>query len=167
MNLTIILSHFFAALTLWMHPVHVSVTEFNYNEKDKALQATVRLFIDDLELSIRNKRKDQMLEILEPKGGLKTDDLVKEYLLEHLRVKLDGKPQVIHYLGHEIDDVAIVCYVEIEKVRKFRAIEIFHDSITETWEDQSNLVHVTYKGPIKGMRLMQQNPSGTLVFENK
>ncbi|MFN7791981.1 MAG: DUF6702 family protein, partial [Cyclobacteriaceae bacterium] len=55
-----------------IHPIHISVTEITYSEKDKALQITSRLFIDDLELSIRSQRKEAELDILEPKNGLTT-----------------------------------------------------------------------------------------------
>ena len=74
-----------------LHPIHISVTEFNYSEKDNALQITSRLFIDDLELSIRAKRKDADLDIMEPTGGITTKQLVIDYLTEHFKVTLDGK----------------------------------------------------------------------------
>src|SRR5882762_5937289 len=75
------------------HPVHVSVSEINYSEKDKALQITSRIFIDDLELSIRNNRKEPEMDLLAPKNGLTTDQLVSEYLKGHFKIKLDGKLQ--------------------------------------------------------------------------
>ena len=160
--------HFLLSLIIiFFHPVHVSVTEINYNEKSKALQITSRIFIDDLELSIRSKLKQPELDILEPTNGLTTDKMVSEYLNDHLKVKLDGKPQKLHYLGHEAEDFAIVCYIEIENVKKFKSIDVFNDVITEIFEDQSNLVHVTYKGPVKSMRLMRDNPSDTFKFETK
>src|SRR5882762_9160240 len=54
------------------HPLHVSVSEINYSEKDKALQITSRIFIDDLELSIRHQRKEPDMDLLAPNNGLTT-----------------------------------------------------------------------------------------------
>lgn len=152
-------------LALLLHPLHVSVTEIEFNEKNKSLEIVSRIFIDDLELSIRSKRHDDYLELLHPAAGLTTDQLVREYLGEHLRISVDGKAAKVNYIAHEIDDLAIVCYLEIEGVRKMKRIEIVNSVIQETHADQSNLVHVTYRGPVKSIRLTRDKPSGTLAFE--
>lgn len=153
-------------LLLWfLHPIHVSVTEINFNEKNKSLEITSRIFIDDLELSIRAGKRNESLDLLHPGEGVTTDQLAGEYLREHLRVKVDGKSPKINYLAHEIDDLAMVCYLEIEGVRKLRTIEVTNSVIQETHADQSNLVHVTYRGPVKSMRLTRDKPTGTLEFE--
>ncbi|MBL7864254.1 MAG: hypothetical protein JNK10_05220 [Cyclobacteriaceae bacterium] len=145
-----------------LHPIHVSVTEIEYSEKHKSLQIISRIFIDDLELSIRAKLNDETLDILHPKTGLTTDKLVQDYLQDHFRVRLDGKPVKINFLAHEIEDVAIICYLEIEGIKKLKTIEVTNSVIQETHNDQSNLVHVTYKGPIKSLRLTRENPTGSL-----
>ncbi len=150
-----------------VHPIHVSVSEINYSEKDKALQITSRIFIDDLELSIRQKRKEPELDLLEPKNGQTTDQLLSEYLNDHFKVKLDGKLQKMKLLGHEVEGVAIICYLEIENVKKCKTIEVFIDIITETHDDQSNLVHVAYKGPVKSARLMRSKPLEIFKFDEK
>jgi hypothetical protein len=149
------------------HPLHVSVSEINYSEKDKALQITSRIFIDDLELSIRNQRKDPEMDLLAPKNGLTTDLLLSEYMKDHFRIKLDGKLQKMKLLGHEVEDVAIICYIEIENVRKIKAIEVFNDMITETFDNQSNLIHVAVKGPVKSARLVHDKPLEEFKIESK
>ncbi len=157
-----ILSHLL--LGVFLHPIHVSVTEIEFNEKNKSLEIVSRIFVDDLELSIRNHRHDEYLELIRPASGT-TDQLVSEYLRDRLRVKVDGKPVRINYIAHEIDDLAIVCYLEIEGVRKLKTIEVTNSVIQETHADQSNLVHVTYRGPVKSMRLTRDKPAVTLEFE--
>ena len=148
----------------FLHPIHITVTEVNYSAKDKALQITSRIFIDDLELSIRTKRNDQQLDLIHPKNGLTTDQLVKEYLMEHFKIKVDGKMRPIRYLGSEKEDLALVCYIEVENFKKAKAIEVYNDVIMETHDDQSNLVHITYQGPIKSVRLTKDNPRGEFKF---
>jgi len=157
----------FCSFLLLLHPIHLSVSEINYSEKDKALQITSRIFIDDLETSIRKKLNQPELDILKPNAGQTTDQLVSTYINDHFKVKLDNKPQKLNYLGHEIEDAAIICYIEIEKVKKFKTIEVFNSIIQETHEDQSNLVHVTYKGPVKSLRLLRDKPVDILTFESK
>ena len=154
------------AFLVWMHPVHISVTEIDYSEKDKALQITSRIFIDDLELAIQKELNQPELDIMTPKNGLTTDKLVSDYLNKHVRVKLDGKPQKLNYLGHEVEEAALICYVEIGNVKKVKSIEVFDDVIMVIHSDQSNLVHVTYKSPVKSTRLTGEKPSEVFMFGN-
>lgn len=161
-----ILSLVYAFIHL-LHPVHLSVTEIEYSEKDKALQITSRIFIDDLELSIRNKLKQPELDILDPRNGMTTDQLASDYLKEHFKIALDGKPQKFNLLGHETEDFALIFYIEVPNVKKFKSLEVFNSVIMETHDDQSNLVHVTYKGPVKSVRLVRDKPSEIFSFATK
>jgi hypothetical protein len=157
----------FYSFLLFLHPIHLSVSEINYSEKDKALQITSRIFLDDLELSIQKQLNKPNLDLLEPGKDLTTEKLISEYVLQHLSVKLDGKIQKLNFLGFEREDPAIICYIEIENIKKFKTIEIKNDVIMETHNDQSNLVHVTYKGPVKSLRLMREKVADILTFEQK
>jgi len=157
----------FYSFILFLHPIHLSVSEINYSEKDKVLQITSRIFLDDLELSIRNQRKQPDLDLLEPGPGLTTEQLISEYVIKRFLVKLDGKVQKLNFLGFEREDPAVICYIEIENVKKFKTIEVKNEVIMETHDDQSNLIHVTYKGPVKSLRLMRDKSSDVLTFESK
>ncbi len=149
-----------------LHAIHVSVSEISYSEKDKALQITSRIFIDDLELAIRSKLSSPELDLLHPSNGQTTDQLVSAYLTDHLKFKLDNKPVKIKFLGSEIEDLAIICYIEIEGVKKFKTLEVLNNVIQEIHNDQSNLVHITYKGPVKSFRLMKDKPSDIFKISN-
>lgn len=148
---------------LLLHPMHVSVTEINYNEKNKSLEVISRIFIDDLETSIRNAEKNENLDLLNPTGAT-TDQLVSRYLQSRLLIQVNGKPANPNYIAHEIDDAAMVCYLEIEGVKQVKQMEITISVIQELYDDQSNLVHVTYRGPVKSLRLTKDKPEGTLTF---
>lgn len=152
---------------LFLHPIHLSVSEINYNEKDKALQITSRIFLDDLELSIRNQLKQPDLDLLEPGPGLTSEKLISDYVIKRFSVKLDGKVQKLNFLGFEREDPAVICYIEIENVKKFKTIEVKNEIIMETHDDQSNLIHVTYKGPVKSLRLIRDKSADVLTFESK
>ena len=151
----------------WFHPIHISVTEVNYNEKSKSLQIISRVFIDEMELGVRSQRKETELDILEPKNGLTTKQLVGNYYAAHFKIKIDGKPAKVNFLGQEKEDVSFVCYLEIENIKKLKSIEVFDDISTEIHEDQSNLVHVTYKSPVKSARLTRELTSETFTFDIK
>ncbi len=156
-------------LSIWvgLHPIHVSVTEITYDEKDRELEIVCRMFIDDLELSIRTQTSKAELDILQPGGPLTTDQLVGDYLQKHFTLFLDGKVQKVRYLGSEREDVALVCYLVVEKIRRWKAIRIMNNSIQETHSDQNNLVHVTRGESVKSVRLTREKPAQELIFETK
>ena len=150
-----------------LHPIHISVTEINYNEKSKSLQITSRIFVDEMELGVRAQRKEPELDILNPNNGLTTKQLINNYVAAHFKMKIDGKPARVNFLGFEKEDISFVSYLEIENVKKLKTIEVFDDLITEIHDDQSNLVHVTYKAPIKSARLTRENTSEIFTFAAK
>ena len=152
---------------LSFHPIHLSITEIEHNEKSKALQITMRIFIDDLELSIQKKINDEELDLLDPGKGRTTDQLVKEYLADRVKVKVDKKAVKATYLGNEIEGPAMICYIEVENVKKFSTIEITNLVILETHDDQSNLVNVNYKEKVKSLRLTNDDPTGVVTFSTK
>ena len=160
-----IFSFFLSLIMTALHPLHVSVTEIKFDPKDKELEITVRIFLDDLEEAIRQDRKLATLDITNPGTGLTTDQLVSTYLSTRLTTKVDKKPAAIKYLGHEIDGDAIVVYAYAPGVKKLKSIEVYHSTITEVYEDQSNLVHITLGEKTRSLRLMRDTTSGSIVFE--
>jgi hypothetical protein len=157
----------FCSFLIWLHPVHISVTEINYNEKAKSLQIISRIFVDEMELGVRSQLKQPELDILEPKNGSTTKQLIENYLAQHFKIKIDGKPAKQNFLGFEKEDISFVCYIEIENVKKIKTLEVLNDVVTEIHDDQSNLVHVTYKSPVKSVRLTREKVSEIFKFENK
>lgn len=145
------------------HPIHVSVTEIALDEKERELEIIARIFIDDLETSIRKANDQPELKLL----GSSTDQLVWKYLESRFRISLDGRMQQVKYLGHEIDGDAILCYIQVSNVKKLKEIEVMNSMITELYDDQSNLVHVTVNEKVKSLRLMRDNPSGKITFDTK
>lgn len=149
-----------------MHPIHISVTEINYSEKDRSFQVTSRLFVDDIELSVRALKKNNDLDILEPKGAT-TQEMVEEYVRLHLKVWVDGKFAKMNFLAVEKEDISFICYIEIPNIKKLKSVQVQNDCIMEIHEDQSNLVHVTYHEPVKSARLTRNKPDETFTFTKK
>lgn len=153
-------------LAFWgiLHPIHVSITEISYHAPSKAVQITVRLFVDDLETSIRQQTKQDELDILAPAAGQTTDALVAAYLKERFQVSLDGKAQKWNYLGHELEGPALIAYLEIEKAKKFKSIQVTNACMHDIYDDQNNIVNVNYQETVKSLRLTADQQTGKLIF---
>jgi hypothetical protein len=146
------------------HPLHVSVTEIEMDHKEKRLEIMMRVFMDDLEITLREKYKAPDLDVLNPKGRT-VDQMMEEYLKAHFKIALDSKAQVIKYLGHEQEGDAFIFYIEVEKVKKWKTIQIQNDIIMEMYDDQSNIVHVTSNETVRSLRLTTNRKVDQLTFE--
>jgi hypothetical protein len=155
------------SLLLFLHPLHISVTEIEYAEDEKMLKIMMRVFTDDLETTLRSHLNDPELDILAPRNGRTADQMVEEYLKNHFKVSLDNKPQVVKYLGLERESDAFILYIEVSKVKKWKTIRVQNSIITEVFDDQSNLVHVTVNDDVKSLRLTRNTPADNLSFDIK
>ena len=165
-----ILFSFILALSLVLsggHPLHVTVTEIEMDEKEKQLEITMRVFVDDLEKTMRDKLQQPALDIVKPSNGLTVDQMTRDYLKSHFKILLDNKAQEIKYLGHEMDGDAFVFYLEVTHVKRWKTMHVQNDSMTETFVDESNLVHVSVRGKIRSLRLTATTPVDKLTFEKE
>lgn len=149
-----------------LHPMHVSVTEIEMDEKEKRLEIMMRVFMDDLEVALRDNFKKPEMDILNPEG-LTVDQMMQVYLKSHFKLSLDSKPIVTKYLGHEREGDTFIFYIEVVNVTKWTTITVQNDIITETYDDQSNLIHVTLGETVRSLRLTKNHPVDKLTFEAK
>ena len=76
--------------TALIHPFFVSMTDINYNDKNKTLEISVRIFTDDLEKTIRQTYKGKV-DLLNKNDKANSEKLVQQYINKHLIIKADGK----------------------------------------------------------------------------
>jgi len=164
MAISMVHSFIFSLWLMAFHPLHVSVTEIEYDEKEKELEIVMRMFTDDLETSIRADAHLPELDLLHPPSGHTTEALVKKYVMARLQITLDGKEQKLNFLGIEKDMDAVTAYIQVSPVKRWKTITVVNSVIHETYDDQSNIVHVTLGGTARSLRLMRNNPSGTITF---
>ena len=142
------------SLVSLMHSFHVSVSDMKYKEEHKSIQVSTRIFLDDLELALRNFSGQQSLDILEKSEWESVQNMLGEYLLTKVTLKDEkGRVYELHYLGAEVEDDVMWCYLEVEKVKKIKSITVTNTILHEVWEDQENLVHFRAFGDVKSARL--------------
>lgn len=144
------------------HPFHVSICEIELDTKTKALQISERVFLDDLEETL-HKVYNVRLDVVSPENKHLRDSLIKDYILTHLIITIDGKQHKRAYLGHEIEKDVLWCYIEYYGVKKMKRLSITNTIFFEVYEDQNTLVHFKYNGITKSKRLTILKP--TEVFD--
>jgi hypothetical protein len=126
-----------------VHEFHLSKTTINYDSEEMAIQISTSIFIDDLELSLKEMGYDS-LKICTRKEKENAELYIHEYLKEHLVVEIDGIKLSLSFLGKEqSDDLAAVwCYLEAYDVPDFKEISITNTILTNQFEDQKNITMV-------------------------
>ena len=150
-------------MALTRHPIHVSVTEIEYDAAEKELEIMMRIFVDDLESALRRYHKQAGLDILNADDAT-AKKLIGAYLLNNFSVVLDDQKTSMEYLGQEVEGQAYICYILAPDIRNWTSCEVTNRILFDVFDDQSNIVHVTSGGTTRSRRLVPDNEAGTFSF---
>ena len=146
----------------WLHPVHVSVTNVDINTESGRINISIKLFSDDLEELIGRKYNVQLHITAQEDPGDKIEAL-NRYIAESLVCKLDGKdPVVLEFSKLKINEEAIWLYYTYDHQGKIRRMDITNTLMLEKFDDQTNLLILTYNDIQNGYRLNNKNPELSL-----
>lgn len=152
-----ILLNMLSSILLILHPFHVSVMSVYHSAEENTLQITLKLFADDLEEAMNQEGFRQegqaYIDVLNPKDRQQLNVYVEEYIRQHMQIEVNGQSVRPAFLGQEMEDMAMWCYLEVKDVEKINSIRVRSSIMTEIFDDQINIVHVNYGGAIKSMKL--------------
>ena len=152
---------FFVAFLHFFHPFYVSVAEIQQNQKSKTVQVSVRVFYDDFEKALNREYKSG-INIVKPLDRKKVNQVIETYLKVHLKIKANGKPVALKYIGYEIEEDAAWCYFESDPQSVVKSLAVQDDILFEAHPSQSNMIHATVNGIRKSTKL--DNPSDNAEF---
>jgi hypothetical protein len=141
----------------------MSVTEIEHNAKEKSLEITCKLFTDDFEKTLRMANTKAKVDLYANKQDATMDKMVNNYISNHLKIAVNGKPHVIQYIGYEIIEEAANCYFEITDIPNVKTISIENDLLYEYKKEQFGIMHATVGGKTKSTKIA--NPSKKASFQ--
>ena len=127
--------------TSLLHPFFVSMTDINYNSKEKELEISVRIFTDDLENTLR-KYHNGTIDILHAKDQKEMNGFVNDYIQKHLQLQVDGKIVQMNFLGYEEQSESIWSYFEVRNIAAVKKIDITNSLLHDYNINQLNMLHV-------------------------
>jgi len=145
------------------HKFYVSITNIEHNEKQKSLQITTRIFIDDFQRLLK-ERYDFQEELTSEKKPKEVEQMMQKYLNKKLKISINSEFKPFNFIGKKYEDDVVVCYLEIEAINSVNTIEIENYILYEIEDDQQNLVHVKDKNKRKSLLLVKENDKGLLKF---
>ena len=158
-----------AAHFLWVqpampaHPIYVSVVEIEHNATEKSLEISCRIFTDDFEKTLRDIYPVK-IDLLSPAMHEAMGRYVSEYVRNHLKLSVDGKPVSLRYLGYEELEEAISSYYQVDDVKSVNRIDIENDMLYSYKKEQMGIMHITVKGERKSLRLLNPDKSARVEF---
>ena len=148
-----------------LHPFHVSVSEVKYKAEQKAIQISVRIFLDDLEVAMQEYSGNETLDITLKENWPIIDKNLSSYLPEKFKIYNEKGQLEANYIGAEIDGEVLWAYMEIEKVKRLRSITIWNSILHETFDDQENLIHFRAFDKVKSARLFKGEDQRVFVWD--
>jgi len=153
--------YFFIFAITQYHAFYVSVCEIYHNPKSLSLEISIKIFIDDLELAIQ-KSGVTNFRIIENEDQNKIEREIALYLDKKLIIEINDEKTQRKMIGYELENDALICYIEIEKIKKMSKVKVHNSIITEVYEDQINLTHLQYKGQLKSLKTTKEEPDGLI-----
>jgi hypothetical protein len=141
-----------AGIVALLHPFFVSVIEINHNPKEASVEISVRAFAEDIEKTVQ-KYTTKKIDLLTPADPVFLDSQIGSYVNQKLRLKVNGQPVTVKYLGHELQKESIWMYLEVVKVADMSTLELDCKLLYDFEVNQTNLVNVKNKGISKSYKL--------------
>jgi hypothetical protein len=135
-----------------LHKFYVSVTQIDYVPNKKRIEITSRIFIDDLEKAL-TKKYQKKPNITSSNELPEAEEWIKTYIKEKIKVSINKKPQVIEYLAKEVEGDVLIIYTKIAISKKINTFEFYNSLLTETFQDQQNIVHTNINSNKKSFLL--------------
>ena len=128
------------------HDFHVSRTMMDYNEESKRLELTLYVFIDDLEIALKESELGDELQIGTRNESLEADTAIYTYITEHVNISQQSNIH-LNWVGKEMseDMYALWIYLESEPLDAPLPLKITHTLLMDIYDDQQNILK--YVGP--------------------
>jgi len=150
-------------LSLTVHKYYVSLTQIDYNQKNKLLEITVRVFIDDLNKAL-NQQYDKEFNLGEKNELKNTDYFIKKYFENNFILKVNNQHKDYKLVGKEYEDNICYIYFEISNVANVSSLEITNSILQEIFEEQQNIIKTNINAIHHSLILTAGNDKGLLKF---
>src|SRR5476651_1350162 len=95
----IMIQWLFTGMVALVHPFYISVIEINHNAKEATVEISVRVFTTDIEKTLQ-KYTSTRIDVANPPDKNFLDKQISQYLSKNIKLKINGQPAVMNYIGH-------------------------------------------------------------------
>lgn len=142
------------------HPYYVGVTEIRVDSKQKNINVSCKLFVDDLQTALHTIYHKQV--DLSKKDPV-TSGLIQDYIKKRLIITFGKKVTSLNYVGYEIEEEAAWIFFEAKLPSKDKKVFVVNTLLYDQLEAQTNFIHCYYDEVRKSYKLV--NPDNNTQFE--
>ncbi|KAA9353246.1 hypothetical protein F0P93_17515 [Larkinella humicola] len=145
-----------------VHPVHTSITQMQYNAAEKTFEVSLRVFTDDLEEALTKENNNQRVRLSDKDAN---GPLVERYVRKHFGLTSASRQRKPYrYVGKEQEVDATWIYIEIPYNEPVQGSLLQQSMLTDLFDDQMNLVNVSYLAEKKTVLFRKSNTQQVLTW---
>lgn len=123
----------------------------------------MKLFTDDLELTIKNKH-DLILNLSSKNELKESDSLIYNYVVDNFKIQSGKKYQRPTFVGKEIENGITFIYLEIPFFSIEKELLVKNTVFFDTFDDQSNIVNIKLDGKLESAFLKKGQETELIQF---
>lgn len=150
-------------VSIIIHPFYISLTEIRYNPKEKSLEISQKIFRDDLENALTSQYRSKV-NFLDPGNKADLEKKIKKYILENNDIAINGEKLELTYLGYELEEEAIWCYLEVLKVPIPKTADVKNSILHKNFDAQQNVINFYFGKNPKSLILLNGKDRGLISF---
>lgn len=148
-----------------LHPVHVSLLNIDLNPETGKIEIVFKLFSDDFEHIIMNKYNVDLDITSKVDPGEKTE-FINRYIYEAFELRINGtKIDNWEYTGNQMNEEAIWLYYQNSWPGKMKEVTVINSVMMDIYEDQTNMIIVSWPGKQNGYCLNNKEREITLLIQ--
>lgn len=147
------------------HKFYISITDMEYNEEKKRIEASVKMTAHDFEWILEQKFKTKCI-IEEIADSSKIGTFAQDYLRQNFQVYSESQQCQFNYLGKEVTNREdLYFYFTLTNVKNPAHISLISNLLFSISDLQQNIVHYKYKNQTKSVTLVPSQNEGELKFQ--
>ena len=135
------------SIVLPFQDFHVSHTTLHYNTREKSIEITVRVAIEDLEKTLEIKSLEP-LKLGSSKENKTSSRLIYNYFKNHLKISINEKPSDYRWIGKEIakdlHDIYLFFEISEGQYADAKSIVVENTIFLESIPEQTNIVLIQF-----------------------
>jgi hypothetical protein len=160
-RLLLILFFTFTLLGNSMHPIHVTVTNIDFNLKDKAFDVSIKLFPDDFE-GIISKKYNVFLNLGKPNETENANKIIEEYVRNNFSILVNDDKfanKKLKLIKKEINEGSLWLFFNYSLSKKIETLQVFNSLLNDYYPDMTNLVIIKLNDSETGYSLNKNTTS--------
>ncbi|UCH13374.1 MAG: hypothetical protein JSV22_09680 [Bacteroidales bacterium] len=137
---------------IYLHPVHVSITNIDINSELNTTEISCQFFADDFQSIVQYKQNTELVLVRNKELSQSNINAINDYIYSAFEIKINNKEKIsLDFKSKKQDEALIWLYYEGKiPINNITSITLVNELMLDLYEDQTNLVIVNIDGQQKG-----------------